>query len=204
MRGETANHKFVYDSALQVERLMSFVGAAHQRATQSYVRRPYGVGCLVAGVDRTGPHLFQTCPSGNMSEWKAYALGSRSQAARTYLERNFSTFQGLPRDALIREAAKTLHACLEAEKELDMRNTVIGVVGKDEAFHIYEGEEVAVWIAGLGAAVAGGTIVVEEEEEGGAGAAGAGAGAGGEEMGEGGGGGAAATAPPQPPPDMAE
>ena len=156
----------------------------------------------MAGVDRTGPHLFQTCPSGNMSEWKAYALGSRSQAARTYLERNFSTFQGLSRDALIREAAKTLHACLEAEKELDMRNTVIGVVGKDEAFHIYEGEEVAIWIAGLGAAVAGGTIVVEEEAE----AAGGAGGAGGEEMGEGGGGGevAAAAAPPQPPPDMAE
>jgi hypothetical protein len=96
MRSECVNHKFVYESALQTERLVTTLADLHQKATQSYVRRPYGVGLLVAGYDpRTGPRLFQTCPTGNLFEWKAYALGSRSQAARTYLERNFEGF--LPR-----------------------------------------------------------------------------------------------------------
>ena len=93
MRSECVNHKFVYEISLQTERLLTTVADLHQRATQSYVRRPYGVGLLVAGYDaRTGPRLFQTCPSGNMYEWKAHALGARSQAARTYLERSFAGY----------------------------------------------------------------------------------------------------------------
>lgn len=65
----------------------------HQRCTQSYVRRPYGVGLLVAGYDATtGAHLYRTCPSGNFYEYSAYAIGARSQAGRTYLEKKFESF----------------------------------------------------------------------------------------------------------------
>lgn len=65
----------------------------HQRTTQSYVRRPYGVGMLVAAYDQTGPHLFQTCPSGNYYEFIAMAIGARSQSAKTYLEKHFENFK---------------------------------------------------------------------------------------------------------------
>lgn len=92
MRSECLNHKFVYGSTMQTERLIADVADKHQRATQTYVRRPYGVGLLVAGYDRTGPHLFQTSPDGNYYEWRAMALGARSQSAKTYLERRFETF----------------------------------------------------------------------------------------------------------------
>ena len=51
------------------------------------MRRPYGVGLLVAAYDRTGPHLLQTAPDGNFYEWHAMALGARSQSAKTALER---------------------------------------------------------------------------------------------------------------------
>jgi 20S proteasome subunit alpha 6 len=44
---------------------------------------------LVVGHDKTGPHLFETCPSGNYTEYHAQAIGARSQSARTYLERHF-------------------------------------------------------------------------------------------------------------------
>lgn len=92
MRSECLNHKFVYSSPLQTERLVVDIADKHQRATQSYVRRPYGVGLLVAGYDRTGAHLFQTAPSGNYFEWRAYAIGARSQSARTYLEKHFEGY----------------------------------------------------------------------------------------------------------------
>merc|ERR1719389_1192298 len=59
-----------------------------QVATARSWKRPYGVGLLVAGCDQTGPHLFQTCPSGNYYECKAMAIGGRSQASKTYLEKN--------------------------------------------------------------------------------------------------------------------
>ncbi len=57
-----------------------------QHKTQKASKRPYGVGLLVAGVDRDGPHLFETCPSGNYYEYYAYSIGARSQSARTYVE----------------------------------------------------------------------------------------------------------------------
>lgn len=56
-----------------------------QAKTQKSSKRPYGVGLIVAGVDSTGPHIFETCPSGNYYEYEAYSIGARSQSARTYL-----------------------------------------------------------------------------------------------------------------------
>ena len=156
MRSACLNHKFVYDSGLQTERLVTAVADRHQRATQSYVRRPYGVGLLVAGVDATGPHLFQTDPSGAFSEWRAAALGARSQSAKTYLERRYEAFPGLSREELIKEAVKALHGCLEPDKELEPAATVVAVVGKGERFTVYEGDAVAPFIAGLGPAAAPG------------------------------------------------
>ena len=40
-----------------------------QKKTNHYGKRPYGVGLLVAGYDQDGPHLFETCPSGNYYEY---------------------------------------------------------------------------------------------------------------------------------------
>jgi 20S proteasome subunit alpha 6 len=49
-------------------------------------KRPYGVGLLIAGIDEQGPHIFETCPSGNFYEYYSYSIGARSQGARTYFE----------------------------------------------------------------------------------------------------------------------
>jgi 20S proteasome subunit alpha 6 len=78
----------------------------HQRTTQSYVRRPYGVGLLVGAYDQTGTHLFATEPSGNYYEYFAMAIGSRSQTSRTYLESNFEKFDDCSKDELIKHALK--------------------------------------------------------------------------------------------------
>lgn len=57
MRTEALNHKYVYGSALQTSRLVVDVADKHQRCTQSYVRRPYGVGLLVRGPRCCGGFL---------------------------------------------------------------------------------------------------------------------------------------------------
>jgi hypothetical protein len=62
------------------------------------------------------------------------------------------------RDELLREAAKALHQCLEPEKELTAANVCFGIVGPDEAFTVIEGDAVAPYIAGLGAAAAPGAV----------------------------------------------
>jgi 20S proteasome subunit alpha 6 len=125
-------------------------------------------------LQRTGPHLFQTCPSGNYYEWKAMALGARSQSAKTYLEKNVEALPDAGRDELIRHAVRALHGCTEPEKELDTSNTVIGVVGVGERFHLLEGDAVAPFLealAGLPRPEPGAAMEVEGDGEGEGGAA---------------------------------
>ncbi|KAF0700299.1 Aste57867_9177 [Aphanomyces stellatus] len=138
MRTECLNHKFVYGSAMPVGRLVSDVADKKQECTQSYVRRPYGVGLLVAGVDKNGPHLFQTCPSGNYYEYNGIAIGARSQSARTYLEKHFLTFPSLGKDELIKHALQGIRGCLEGTQELSVSNILIAVVGVDQPFVIID------------------------------------------------------------------
>lgn len=60
--------------------------------TQEYGRRPYGVGFLVIGQDKSGPHLYEFQPSGNSYEYYAMSIGARSQSAKTYLEKHYESF----------------------------------------------------------------------------------------------------------------
>ena len=92
MRTECINHRFVYDAPMQVGRLVLQVADKAQIGTQRIGRRPYGVGLLIVGSDQTGPHLFEVQPSGQYYEYKGMAIGARSQAGRTYLERHFEDF----------------------------------------------------------------------------------------------------------------
>eukprot|EP00897_Mesotaenium_endlicherianum_P009233 jgi/Mesen1/8338/ME000461S07753 len=137
MRSECINHKFIYESAFPVGRLVLQVADKSQVATQRSWTRPYGVGLLIAGYDSSGPHLFQTCPSGNYWEFHAMAIGSRSQAAKTYLERNFETFGSSSLDELIKHALFAVKESLQ-EGELTSKNCSIAIVGKDKKFTILE------------------------------------------------------------------
>jgi len=162
--------------------------------TQRYGRRPYGVGFLIAGYDvcivallltttwllchsrctpllpqKTGPHIFETCPSGNFFEYKAMAIGARSQACKTYLERTFEEYEAgtykclasLPRslaqthslthsascisatrEALLKHALTALREATGSQSEgLSTKNVSLGIVGADEQFHLLTAEE---------------------------------------------------------------
>jgi 20S proteasome subunit alpha 6 len=139
MRSEALNNKYVYGTPIQAGRLVSDVADMHQRCTQSYVRRPYGVGLLVASYDQTGPHLYVTEPSGNYYEYYAMAIGSRSQTSRTYLEREFENFADAPLDELIKHAVKAIAASLSGDTELDVKTTAVSIVGADLSFKHIEG-----------------------------------------------------------------
>ena len=71
--------RFVFDSAMPTPRLVRQIADRAQIATQRSWKRPYGVGLLVAGADPAGARLFYNCPSGNFYDYKAFAIGARSQ-----------------------------------------------------------------------------------------------------------------------------
>jgi len=167
MRNECLNHKYVYGAAMPTGRLATDLADRHQRTTQTYVRRPYGVGLLLASFDKNGPHVYQTCPSGNVHECYAAAIGARSQSGRTYLEKHHGTFPGCGRDELIMHALRALVGCVSGDGELTKENGSVAVVGRDHKYELIEGEELKPYLDRLelegGNAGGGGD---DEEEEG--------------------------------------
>jgi 20S proteasome subunit alpha 6 len=157
MRKECMSFRYVYNGDIPVNRLVLKVADKCQECTQNAGSRPFGVGFLVAGYDQAGPHIFQTCPSGNYFEYKAYTIGARSQvciaalelilahnlivakiffqASKTFLEMHVDSFANMPRDTLILQGLLSLKASLQSG-ELDASNCTVAVVGKDQVFVI--------------------------------------------------------------------
>jgi len=154
LRTECLNYSYVYEAKQPVGRLVRKLADKHQVHTQRYGRRPYGVGLLVAGVDKIGPHLYETDPSGNFYDYKAQAIGARSQSARTYLEKYYQLFENSDKDTLIKHALKALRECLvekknEKDKEpdqLDEKNCSVGIVGGGENFIALSAQEVRAYL----------------------------------------------------------
>ncbi|CCU79869.1 unnamed protein product [Blumeria hordei] len=154
MKQQSISSRLAYGRAIPIGRLVSAIGDRAQENTQHYGKRPYGVGLLVAGVDETGPHLFEFQPSGMTHEMVACAIGARSQMARTYLERNVEKFADCSREDLVKHGLLALKESLAQDKELAIENTSVGVVGigsgskgaKIEGFKLYDGIEVKQWI----------------------------------------------------------
>jgi len=153
LKSQSLSSRLTYGRALPVERAVSSIGDRAQTNTQHYGKRPYGVGLLVAGVDESGPHLFEFQPSGMTQEMVACAIGARSQMARTYLERNLEKFESCSREELVTHGLRALKESLAQDKDLSVENTSVGVVGirgegkkAIEGFKLFDGQEVKSWI----------------------------------------------------------
>jgi 20S proteasome subunit alpha 6 len=156
MKQQCLGHRLTYGRDMPLRSLVEMIGDKAQINTQHYGKRPYGVGLLVAGVDERGPHLFEFQPSGMTEEMVAFAIGARSQMARTYLEKNMDAFASCGREELVRHGLKALKESLVQDRELTVENTSVGVVGfeldeqskkkKVEPFKVYDGQDVSAWI----------------------------------------------------------
>jgi 20S proteasome subunit alpha 6 len=148
MQSECLNHRYVYGEAIPPHQLMADLADKHQRTTQINMRRPFGVGLLIASYDesRGSPHLYQTCPSGNLYEFYASAIGARSQSARTYLEKHYESFAAATKDELILHALQALQGCVSGDDELTSDNGSVVVIGKDDKFTLLEGEKLQVYL----------------------------------------------------------
>jgi len=169
LKSQSLSSRLTYARALPIERAAALIGDRAQTNTQHYGKRPYGVGMLVAGVDESGPHLFEFQPSGLTPEMTACAIGARSQMARTYLERNLEKFENATKEELVVHGLKALKESLAQDKELSVENTSVAVCGvrqkgmkQMEAFKLYDGQDVRRWVEMVADGNEG-----EEAEEGG-------------------------------------
>ncbi|KNC51804.1 proteasome subunit alpha type [Thecamonas trahens ATCC 50062] len=165
MRTECLNNKYVFDSPLQVATLVADLADKAQSHTQDYSSRPYGVGLLVAGYDKSGPHLFETSPSGSAYDFRAQAIGARSQSARTYLERHYETFADASLEELITHALTALRETA-GDTELTAENASIMIVGKDTPAHELAADDIAARLAALGGGAAAEDDAANDDDEG--------------------------------------
>lgn len=93
-----------------------------------------------------GPHIYQVCPSANFYNCKAMSIGSRSQSARTYLEKHLNTFPDCSKDELIVHGLNALQDTLPAEVEMSVKNVSIAIVGLNEDFHILTEDETGAYL----------------------------------------------------------
>ncbi|CAN8096052.1 unnamed protein product [Discula destructiva] len=155
MKQQCLGHRLTYGRDMPLRSLVEMIGEKAQINTQHYGKRPYGVGLLVAGVDDKGPHLFEFQPSGLCEEMVAFAIGGRSQMARTYLEKNLDKFESCGKEELIAHGLRALKESLVQDKGLTVENTSVGVVGVEiskegvktvDHFKVFDGQDVKAWI----------------------------------------------------------
>jgi len=139
MINETLNHDWAFETPMNTGRLVAQLSDKSQVYTQKSEKRPYGVGLLVAGIDRTGPHLYQTDPSGDYLQYEACAMGARSQSARTYLEKHFETFPDCTDDELIKHGMLAIKST--AVDTLTTKNISVCVVKKGEPVRFIKDDE---------------------------------------------------------------
>lgn len=148
LRHECIDEKWRYEAPVPIGRLVRSLGDKNQVYTQRSEKRPAGVGLLVAGYDFTGPHLFETSPSGDVWEFRAQAIGARSQAAKTYLEKHIDAFSAPAAGTGLREAV--LHAVRSlkgaAQDKLTAEGLQIAYVGKDTVFTVLEDDDVREYV----------------------------------------------------------
>ncbi|XP_014240541.1 proteasome subunit alpha type-1-like [Cimex lectularius] len=147
MRTECMSYTYSNGTQIPVIRLMNKVTNMMQLCTQRYDRRPFGVGLLVAGYDHDGPHIFQICPSAIMYECRAMAIGSRSQSARTYLEKHLNEISTCPNETeLIKHGLRALRDSSPNDVDLNNKNVAIAIVGKDKPLQEFTEEETQVYL----------------------------------------------------------
>lgn len=146
LRQQSMSSKLVYNRPLAVSKAVHSIADKAQTNTQQYGRRPYGVGLIIIGHDETGPHLYEFLPSGSVLEYVGTAIGARSQAARTYLERSFEEFPESSLEELVVHGLNALRDTLAQDKELTVKNTSIAYVGKDTPFTLLDEDLVVPWL----------------------------------------------------------
>jgi 20S proteasome subunit alpha 6 len=146
LRNECLAYWYTHQSQHPCERIITKIAKKSQVKTTSYSKRPFGVGLLVGAIDEAGTHIFETCPSGNYYEYKAMAIGDRCQSAKTYLEKNFETFDNASLDDLIKHGIEALRASAQ-DVDLTEHNVSVGIVGADTPYRNLTAEELKVKVA---------------------------------------------------------
>lgn len=97
-RRECLSHRYIYDSPLNVGRLVGRLGQ-EVYDTERHRIVPYALDLLVCGYDEStgnggGPCLYNVGPAGIYESFRAYAVGRQAEEARNYLKEHLEELEG--------------------------------------------------------------------------------------------------------------
>ncbi len=126
-RVEAQTYRYTYGEPIDVDVLVKSICDLKQVYTQHGGVRPFGTALLIAGVDTKGCRLFETDPSGALTEHKATAIGEGRQEALDVFEEEYREDMSL--DEAVELAVKALYEA--SREETTVENLEIAVVDED-------------------------------------------------------------------------
>lgn len=138
-------NKVTYAEKMDIETLVKRLCDFKQNYTQYGGVRPFGTALLVAGVDHTGAHLFETDPSGALVAYKAGSIGAGKNAIMDVFEEEYE--DGMSMEDAILLGLKALSKA--TEDKLSTKAVEIGLVREGEAFRKLTDAEVEAYVKKL-------------------------------------------------------
>ncbi len=124
-------NRITYAEPIQALTLVKKICDFKQSYTQYGGVRPFGTALLVAAVDDTGAHLFETDPSGALMEYKSSSVGAGRNSAMEVFEEEYK--DDMKQDDAIQLGFKALRAGSDAK--LNPEAIEIGIVTTKKDFH---------------------------------------------------------------------
>jgi proteasome alpha subunit len=118
-----------YDNAIEIETLVRRIASIIQYFTQYGGARPFGVSLIIAGVDSLGKHIFETEPSGAITEYKAVAIGQNREKLMKYLEKNYK--ENISLETAIKLGIKALSLNLDNKEKLNPKSLEVINITED-------------------------------------------------------------------------
>jgi proteasome alpha subunit len=138
-RVHAQSNKLTYDEPIDTEVVTKRICDIKQLYTQHAGVRPFGVSMIFAGVDKTGPRVFGTHPSGTYRGYKARAEGAGRETVFNILKDEYKEEMELENATKL--AVKCLVKALEA-RQLPPRIKVAVIPSDDKKMTILADEKV--------------------------------------------------------------
>ena len=137
-RLESQSFRYSLDISPTVDNIAKEIAFKMQEYTQKAGVRPFGLSCIIGGFDegKDEPKLYLTDPSGQITMWKAGAIGKNSDKVLGLLEEKYK--DNMSED----EAIKcTISAMLEYV-EAGSKNMEVAVIKPGNYFKIVDDEKI--------------------------------------------------------------
>src|SRR5512136_3418150 len=141
------SNKLTFDEPIDVEVVTKRICDIQQMYTQHAGVRPFGVSMIFAGVDKTGPRVFGTHPSGTYRGYKARAEGAGRETVFNILKEEYK--EDMELENATKLAVKCLAKALEA-RQLPLRIKVATISTETKKMEFLTDEKTEAMLKELG------------------------------------------------------